>query len=119
MLAMAGLYPFQQQVLDKFKGRGVVQLTGRNAGKSTLEDQIADELGKQMQQEIDREVLWGMLEGLGWTRVMLPRLIDNNHAVDITYWLEANCKFAYERSGRDFMFESVKDANWFKMRWMS
>jgi hypothetical protein len=72
---------------------------------------------KEMAREIDREILWSMLECIGWTRVMLPRLIDNNHAIDITNWLEANCKNSFERSGRDFMFESEKDANWFKLRW--
>jgi hypothetical protein len=48
---------------------------------------------------------------------MLPRLIDNHHAIDITYWLEENCKHSYERNGRDFIFESQKDANWFILRW--
>ena len=84
-----------------------------------LEQEIITGMGKQMANEIDREILWGMLEGLGWTRVMLPRLIDNNHAIDITYWLEANCKHPFERSGRDFMFERQQDANWFKIRWGS
>ena len=83
----------------------------------TLEEELADKMGNQMAHEIDREILWGMLSGLGWTRVMLPRVVDNNHAIDIIYWLGANCKHAYERNGRDFMFESVKDANWFKLRW--
>jgi hypothetical protein len=82
-------------------------------------EQIQEELGKEMARETDREVLWGMLQGIGWTRVMLPRLIDNHHAIDITYWLEENCRQAFERNGRDFLFENVKDANWFKLRWMS
>ena len=80
-------------------------------------DQILDEAGKRLATEIDREVLWGMLEGIGWTRVMLTRLTDNNHAVDITYWLEENCKNPYERRGRDFLFESEKDAVNFILRW--
>jgi hypothetical protein len=83
----------------------------------TLEDEIADRLGSKMAQEIDREVLWGMLEGIGWTRVMLPHYIDNNHAIDITYWLEETVKNPFERNGRDFIFESAKDANWFILRW--
>jgi len=82
-----------------------------------IEDDIADKLGNDLAREVDREILWGMLQGLGWNRVMIPRFIDNHHAIDITYWLEANCKKAYERSGRDFLFEDVKDANWFKLRW--
>ena len=83
----------------------------------TLEEEIADRLGSKMAQEIDREILWGMLQGIGWTRVMLPRYIDNNHAIDITYWLEETVKNPFERNGRDFIFESQKDANWFKLRW--
>jgi hypothetical protein len=83
----------------------------------TLEDQLADNMGHVMAQEIDREILWGMLEGMGWTRVMLPTLGNAYMAVDIISWLEANCKNPHERSGRDFIFESAKDANWFKLRW--
>ena len=82
-----------------------------------IEDDIADKLGNDLAREVDREILWGMLQGLGWTRVMIPKFIDNHHAIDITYWLEENCKKAYERSGRDFLFEDTKDANWFKLRW--
>jgi hypothetical protein len=82
-----------------------------------IEDDIADKLGNDLAREVDREILWGMLQGLGWTRVMIPKFTDNHHAIDITYWLETNCKKAYERCGRDFLFEDLKDANWFKLRW--
>jgi hypothetical protein len=85
----------------------------------TLEEEILERTGKDMAREIDREVLWDMLEGIGWYRVMLPRFVDNNHAIDIGYWLIDNCKESFERSGADFIFESQKDANWFKLRWGS
>ena len=55
-----------------------------------IEDDIADKLGNDLAREVDREILWGMLQGLGWTRVMIPKFIDNHHAIDITYWLEEN-----------------------------
>lgn len=83
--------------------------------ENTWEEQAA----KQMADDIDREILWGMLEGMGWVRVMLPTLVDNHNAIDITYWLEDNCKESFERSGRDFIFKNTKDANWFKLRWGS
>jgi len=82
-----------------------------------LEQEMIEAKAKEMQTEIDREVLWGMLQGLGWRRVMIPRFIDNHHAIDITYWLQENCKRAFERNGRDFLFECAKDANWFRLRW--
>jgi hypothetical protein len=83
----------------------------------SLEEQYAEKAATAMAREIDREVLWGMLVGIGWTRVLLDRLQDNKHAVDITYWLEANCKEPFERNGRDFLFESEQDAVNFILRW--
>jgi hypothetical protein len=85
----------------------------------TIEEEMIERAGKEMAREVDREVLWGMLQGIGWHRVMLPRFVDNHHAIDISNWLADNCKQAFERNGRDFLFESSKDANWFKLRWMS
>ena len=82
-----------------------------------LEKEILDELGTRMQSEIDREILWDMLKNIGWTRVNLDRFTDNNHAVDITHWLKANCKNPFERSGADFIFESEVDAVNFTLRW--
>lgn len=82
-----------------------------------LDQEIIEAKAKEMAHEIDREILWGMLQGIGWCRVMLPTMGNGEMAVDIITWLEQNCKEAYERSGRDFIFESSKDANWFKLRW--
>ena len=86
---------------------------------SNLEQEIAKNLSKQMKQEIDREILWGMLKELGWTRVTLGRLQDNKHAIDITYWIEEYCTGAHEREGRDFIFENPKDASMFILKWFS
>jgi hypothetical protein len=83
-----------------------------------LEQEMLEAKAKEMQQEMDREILWGMLSEIGWTRVMLDRLQDNNHAVDITHWLKENCKGAYERNGRDFLFELEKDASMFILKWV-
>jgi hypothetical protein len=58
-----------------------------------------------------------MLQGIGWTRVLLTRLQDNNHAVDITQWLSENIKNTFERNGRDFIFENEQDAAYFILRW--
>jgi hypothetical protein len=82
-----------------------------------LEEEIANKLADEMAREIDREVLWGMLQGIGWTRVLLDRTTDNDHAIDITVWLAVNCKQAFERNGRDFIFEDSGDAVNFILRW--
>jgi hypothetical protein len=82
-----------------------------------LEQQIITGMGTQLSNEVDREVLWGMLIELGWTRVKLSRFVDNHHAIDITYWLEANIKNPFEREGADFIFENSHDALIFILRW--
>jgi hypothetical protein len=84
----------------------------------TLEEEIANKMGNEMAREIDREVLWGMLKDVGWHRVMIDRLTDNNHAIDITHWLEENVKNPYERNGRDFIFAAERDATMFILRWV-
>lgn len=82
-----------------------------------LEDELAFKMSMQMQKEIDKEILWGMLKELGWTRVIIDRFQDNKHAVDITYWLSENCEGSYERSGADFIFENDRDAVNFILKW--
>lgn len=83
-----------------------------------LEKEIIDELGTQMQSEMDKEILWGMLVKLGWTRVLLPRFSSREHAVDVVEWLASNCKNPYERKGSEVIFENSSDAVNFIMRWL-
>jgi hypothetical protein len=83
----------------------------------TLEEEIANKAASEMAREIDREVLWGLFEGIGWTRFKISRLTDNNHAIDITNWLSDNCKGQFERNGAEFLFEDSKDAVLFMLRW--
>jgi hypothetical protein len=82
-----------------------------------LQDKILEELGTNMQSQVDREILWGILIGMGWTRVKLSRFIDNYHAVDITYWLDEHVNNPFEREGADFIFENSHDALIFILRW--
>lgn len=82
-----------------------------------LANEIIEELGTRMQSAIDREILWGVLIGMGWTRVKLSRFTDNYHAVDITLWLEQHIETRYQREGADFLFEDSKDALLFLLRW--
>lgn len=84
---------------------------------SSLEMQIIEAKAKEIQDEMDRYLLWSTLQDHGWAWVHLSKLTDNNHAVDITYWLADNCKEAYERVGCEFLFQSSKDAQWFMLRW--
>jgi hypothetical protein len=82
-----------------------------------MQEEILEELGTKMQSAVDREILWGILIGMGWTRVKLSRFVDNHHAIDITYWLDEHVKNPFEREGADFIFENSYDAMMFILRW--
>jgi len=84
---------------------------------TNLEEQITAELATKMQSEMDREILWGMLVKIGWTRVLLPRFDNREHAVDVLEWVEQNCKNPHERKGNEFIFENDQDAVNFILKW--
>lgn len=84
-----------------------------------LDKEFVSHAAQQMQQDIDREILWKVFEDSGWVRVQVDRTIDNNHAIDITHWIKNNIKYPYARSGADFIFENKKDATMFILRWAS
>jgi hypothetical protein len=84
-----------------------------------LEKEILDELGTGMQSEIDKEILWGMLTNLGWTRVLLPRFNSREHADNVIEWLKENCKNPHERKGSEVIFEKESDAVNFILKWKS
>jgi hypothetical protein len=86
-----------------------------------LEEEIAEKLGKEIANEIDNEIMWGLrvviCKEQGWHLVNIDRFVDNEHAIDITHWIADNVKGQYHRNGRHFIFESGKDATMFLLRW--
>jgi hypothetical protein len=84
-----------------------------------IEDQLAEDLGKQMSEAMDFEFIANMLCESGWTRFEIPRFVDNHHAVDISYWLSDYCQGEYKRNGRVFLFKESRDATMFILRWGS
>jgi len=84
-----------------------------------LEEEIVADLGKQFAKDMDFEIMSQVLEPFGWTRVDIPRYIDNHHAIDIRHWLQDNCKGERFNNGRYFMFKESKDAMMFILRWGS
>lgn len=82
-----------------------------------LEEEIMEQAGQEMAREIDREVLWGMLQGIGWTRVNLSSETAMTQATRISEWLIQNCQAPYEKYRSDFLFEDNRDATMFILRW--
>ena len=82
-----------------------------------LEDIVLEDLGREMADHIDSEVILGLLQGLGWFYIELEKFTDNHHAVDIRYWIESNIKNSFHQSGRKFVFEDQGDAVNFSLKW--
>ena len=82
-----------------------------------LEDEIAEELSRQLQEEIDSDIMVVLLKDIGWISVEFHHTeiiqIDN-----INSWLLANCSGHYRRLNKYYVFENSQDAEWFTLRWI-
>lgn len=84
---------------------------------NSLEDEIITKMGKQLSDEIDFEILTGMLCELGWRKIILrPMTMEDSYEVDA--WTTKNIKGHFETMGLVWVFEYEEDANWFALRWL-
>lgn len=82
-----------------------------------LEEEIANNLSKELASAIDFEILADVLCRFGWNYVELERFANNKHAVDVVTWVQENCKGNWQRNGCKFIFEETGDAVMFTLRW--
>jgi hypothetical protein len=83
-----------------------------------LEHELMEKMSKELAQEIDFGILSDLLVYFGWVKIELDTLEHNNNAIDISEWLVINCKHKVNRLGRQFVFESSAEAEWFILRWL-
>lgn len=86
-----------------------------------LEQKILDRFAKDIQIEIDTELMVDMLVSIGWTKIELPPFQNRYHAIDISDWAQDNCQGKYKdfkQYGRIFVFENAKDATAFALKWI-
>lgn len=83
----------------------------------TLEEEIMEQMSKEIQKEIDFGLISDMLVYSGWVKIELETLESNTRAIDINEWIDINCKHKVSRLGRKFLFESSAEAEWFILRW--
>ena len=118
----------------KFKGRGVVQITGRNAGKSYWTNQAIDRLMKDLASQPITDIMLG--EGTVYgSRYHTAEPIGGNWFDMETWchqtfgesstspiWGESKAPKLAERwyvNNRKFWFRDIKDRDWFLIRWRS
>ena len=137
------MYQWQLNLLDKmtrYKGRGVVQITGRQTGKSILNSMYS---GKALQRLMD-DIMLRPLEDLvlsegtvygsryycvepigGNWRAMEDWCIENYGESSGSIWAEEVSKTTpmpnerWYANNRKFWFKEAKDRDWFILRWRS
>lgn len=84
---------------------------------NNLQEEIINEAGKRLSDEIDFEILCGMLQELGWRKIILRPMTWEDGA-EIDAWTEKHIKGHFETMGLVWIFEYEEDANWFALRWL-
>ena len=81
-----------------------------------IEEEITNQFSKELSDDIDFEVIAGILIECGWHLVELKTLGDRYRAVDILEWCEEHVKHKYNRRGHKFVFSDKGDAVNFTLR---
>lgn len=84
----------------------------------TLEEQIADQIGQEIVQGIDDELIVDMMIACGWTRVPRGYYTSREQAVDMSDWLDQNCAGSYKKINNHMLFDNQHDAVLFSLRWL-
>ena len=82
-----------------------------------IQDEMMNRAAESLAKDIDFEIIAGMLEGIGWHRVVLPNLWRDNGAVNILNWCQLTIRYPYKHRGPIFVFENKGDAVNFALRW--
>ena len=89
----------------------------KKTATQVLEDQWADEAARYLKEEIDREVLFEILEEFGWTRIELPSKWLPVNGIELHEWREQNLKGQWKAHENVWLFEKPEDAVIFSLRW--
>jgi len=82
-----------------------------------LQEEIMNDMGQKIANEIDFQVLADMLCSIGWRKVVLkPMNWEDGYSVD--EWTAQHIKGNFETMGLVWVFELEQDANWFALRWL-
>ncbi len=135
MSESAELEPWQQRALDniqQYKGRGVVQITGRNAGKSQVAayKRLFDDIWISQLQDLklDQGTVYGSryytVEPKGGDWLAMEQWCLDTFGPTGSIWSETKNLTPeplqrWYANNRKFWFKEEKDRDWFILRWRS
>jgi len=83
-----------------------------------LHELMLEEAAKKMAEDIDAEVMRGLLRDSGWNEVVLTWIMTHEVSAEVDQWVKDNVKGPFWTRGLVWLFENDIDAMWFKMRWL-
>ena len=137
MSESAELEPWQQRALEtitKYKGRGIVQITGRNAGKNQLSNQAFKRLWEDLHARpvealiCDHGTVYGSkyytVEPYGGYWPDMEIWCHETFGETGSIWQETKSLTPgphkrWYANNRKFWFKDVKDRDWFILKWNS
>jgi hypothetical protein len=82
----------------------------------SIDVEFLERASKKISEEIDFQILAGMLVELGWTKVILsPMTTEKSNAIDD--WVKTKCAKPVETLGLVWLFEDSKEAVAFCLKW--
>lgn len=82
----------------------------------TWEDEVAKQIAKNLQEEIDWKVMMSLL---GYIHISMswPESMNEVQAHGISEWCKKTLKEDHHGRGKDWYFKSERDASMFVLRW--
>ena len=84
---------------------------------SQLSQEYEQEVARQIQAQIDREILFDILIECGWSKIALTSEWSLVSAADLHQWCEQNLTGKYQADENIWLFEKSQDAIQFALRW--
>jgi hypothetical protein len=126
------MYKWQQAIIDKmsqYKGNGMMQITGRHIGKSTMSaaavERLIDDLGPyrlKLDTIVIHDELYYEVKPVGWMHK--DELQWNDMITWVVETFGPTAKDGVWTSGQRwycnnarFYFKDIKDRDWFILRW--
>ncbi len=81
-----------------------------------LENQIIDDLSKNLATEMDQHILIGFMIELGWKEIIVDPWVHGD-LEEILIWTNANVEGNKMYMGNRWVFENEKDATMFTLKW--
>lgn len=85
--------------------------------ETTQDFMYSEDFAKVLQEETDRQVLWGVRKDAGWQEVTLPYPIYGITKNIINNWCSENLKGSFDGYREKWIFELPEEATWFTLRW--